>query len=92
MDQWINAENMWLRRVAIICQNTRGRDTDSKRLYDYCKQHAHDKEFFIAKAIGWALRSHARVDKKGVQKFVRDNEEILQPLSIREALKHVGRV
>ncbi|GAB5368095.1 hypothetical protein AAMO2058_001288700 [Amorphochlora amoebiformis] len=47
MDQWINAENMWLRRVAIICQNTRGRDTDSKRLYDYCKQHAHDKEVRI---------------------------------------------
>ncbi|MGZ4384505.1 MAG: DNA alkylation repair protein, partial [Gaiellaceae bacterium] len=49
-----------------------------------------DREFFIRKAIGWALRSHARVDADAVLAYVRANEARLSGLSRREALKHVA--
>mmetsp|Transcript_43705 Transcript_43705/g.79760 ORF Transcript_43705/g.79760 Transcript_43705/m.79760 type:complete len:262 (+) Transcript_43705:82-867(+) len=88
VDAWISDPNMWVRRVAIICQKTRGRKTDSKRLFRYCKACSGEKEFFIEKAIGWALRSYARVDAQAVRDFVASTP--LRPLSVREGLKHIG--
>eukprot|EP00465_Bigelowiella_longifila_P015510 CAMPEP_0185252998 /NCGR_PEP_ID=MMETSP1359-20130426/1920_1 /TAXON_ID=552665 /ORGANISM="Bigelowiella longifila, Strain CCMP242" /LENGTH=260 /DNA_ID=CAMNT_0027835297 /DNA_START=72 /DNA_END=855 /DNA_ORIENTATION=- len=72
MDGWIKDDSIWVRRVAIICQNKRKTKTDAKRLFQYCKEHASDTEFFIAKAIGWSLRSYAYTDPDAVQRFVEE--------------------
>ena len=87
MDQWSQDPDFWLRRAAIIHQLSHRRETDAERLYSYCLHNAKDPEFFIRKAIGWALRQHARVEPEGVREFVEAHPE-LSPLSRREALKH----
>lgn len=89
MDQLIAHENFWLRRVALIHQLAWKAEADEERLFRYCLQCAHEKEFFIRKAIGWALRQHARVAPKAVQDFVDRHREQLSGLSIREATKHL---
>lgn len=90
MDQWIKYDNIWLVRVAIIHQLKLGKRTDVVRLEKYCARRATDKEFFIAKAIGWALRSYSYTDPRWVKKFIKAHPE-LQPLSIREGLKAINR-
>jgi 3-methyladenine DNA glycosylase AlkD len=49
-----------------------------------------DREFFVRKAIGWALRQYARIDADWVRAFVAEHQESLSPLSRREAMKHLG--
>ncbi len=89
-DQWIKYDNIWLVRVAIIHQLKLGKRTDLTRLEKYCVRRARDSEFFIAKAIGWALRSYSYTDPKWVKRFVKAHPE-LQPLSVREALKVINK-
>ncbi|ESO84500.1 hypothetical protein LOTGIDRAFT_132117 [Lottia gigantea] len=88
MDEWIEDDNMWLRRTAILHQLMYKDDTDTDRLFRYCLKCAHEKEFFIQKSIGWALRNHFRTDPKIIKDFVKKNEDKLAPLSKKEALKH----
>lgn len=88
MKRFIREENMWLRRVAIIHQLPYGKQTDTEFLYTSCETNMYDKEFFIRKAIGWALRQYAKTDPKSVYAFVEKNRSSLSNLSIREALKH----
>jgi 3-methyladenine DNA glycosylase AlkD len=87
MDEWIEDDNMWVQRTAILHQLTFKENTDEERLFCYCEKHAGDKEFFIAKAIGWALRQYAKTNPKSVITFVEKTP--LQNLSKREALKHL---
>ena len=89
MEEWISEENLWLRRTAILHQLAYKEKTDQDRLFSFCIQRAHEKEFFIQKAIGWALRTYARTNKTAVKQFVETNRASLAPLSIREALKHI---
>ena len=89
MKEWISEENLWLRRTAILHQLIRKEKTNSDLLFSFCLQRAHEKEFFIQKAIGWALRDYARANRTGVKQFVETNRAALAPLSIREALKHI---
>lgn len=89
-DQWIKTENIWLVRVAIIHQLKLKDKTDLTRLEKYCALRANDTEFFIAKAIGWALRSYSYTDPKWVKEFISAHPE-LQQLSKREALKVINR-
>lgn len=84
-DRWITSDNLWLRRSAILYQLGYKHQTDEERLFRYVRACAHEKEFFIAKAIGWALRQYAKVKPEAVSAFVA--VEPLQPLSRREALK-----
>ncbi|WP_308636766.1 DNA alkylation repair protein [Paenibacillus silvisoli] len=87
-EKWIASEDMWLRRTAILYQlGYKGR-TDAELLFSLIRRTAHETEFFIRKAIGWALREYAKTDAAAVQRFVAETE--LSPLSVREALKHVG--
>jgi 3-methyladenine DNA glycosylase AlkD len=86
-EKWIISENKWLRRTAIIFQLSYKKATDTRLLADYICICMHEKEFFIAKAIGWALRQYARTNAAWVQDFVARHD--LQPLSQREALKHL---
>ena len=66
-------------------------DTDDDLLTDVIRPNVADRDFFIRKAIGWALRQHAKVDPDFVRVFVDELGDRLSPLSRREALKHLGR-
>ena len=89
MDRWIDSDNMWLARTAIIHQLSYKADTDADRLFSYAESRAEDPEFFIRKAIGWALRQYARQEPDQVRSFVAANEDRLSGLTKREALKHL---
>lgn len=89
MDRWIDEDNFWLARSAIIHQLGFKERTDSDRLFDYVERRAADREFFIRKASGWALRQYARVDADAVRAFVEAHPE-LPPLTRREALKRLS--
>ncbi|EPM4520789.1 DNA alkylation repair protein [Listeria monocytogenes] len=85
---WINGDNIWLARTAILFQLKYKEKTDVDLLFFNCEKWLASKEFFIQKAIGWALRQYAKVDSGAVRQFV--NSHSLAPLSRREALKHIG--
>ena len=90
MRRWARSGDLWKRRSAILCQNAFKADTDRTLLYD-CIEHAiGGREFFLCKAIGWALREYAKTDPDGVRRFVRRNEMRLSPLSRREALRNLA--
>lgn len=91
MDRWIDSENIWLARTAILHQERWKSQTDANRLFAYCERRAAEREFFIRKAIGWALRSYAAVDPAAVERFVVDHEQVLSGLSRREAMRGVER-
>jgi len=89
MRRWSNDPNMWKRRVSIICQLRFKQDTDLELLYANIEPNLDDKEFFIRKAIGWALRQFAWTNPKEVARYVRAHEKQLSGLSKREALKNI---
>jgi 3-methyladenine DNA glycosylase AlkD len=91
MDAWIDAEDLWLARTAILHQNRWKAATDQDRLFRYCLRRAPDTEFFIRKAIGWALREHSRTDPDAVRRFVTAHHDELSGLTRREALKRIER-
>jgi 3-methyladenine DNA glycosylase AlkD len=85
---WATDDEMWKRRASIVCQVLRKRDTDLALLYDCIEPNRQDREFFIRKGIGWALRAYAWVDPDEIERYVATHE--LSPLSRREALKNVA--
>jgi 3-methyladenine DNA glycosylase AlkD len=89
LEEWIDHDDMWLRRTALLAQLRHKAATDEAMLFDFCRRRAHEKEFFIRKAIGWALREYARVNPEAVRGFLRDHEAQLSGLSRREAGKHL---
>ncbi len=89
MDRWIASDSFWLARVAIIHQLGYKTATDADRLFRYCTLRAGDSEFFIRKAIGWALREYSKTDPAAVVAFVSAHEAELSPLSRREALRRI---
>ncbi len=66
MRAWSKSKDLWLRRSAIICQLALKENTDLKLLYDCIEPAIAEKEFFLRKAIGWALRQHAWTDSAEV--------------------------
>ncbi len=84
--QWMDSGNIWLQRSAILFQLNYRSETNEELLYGYISELAESKEFFIAKAIGWALREYAKTNRKSVEQFLQS--QALQPLSRREAKKH----
>ena len=90
MRRWSTDPNMWKRRVSIICQLRFKRDTDLALLYANIAANGGDGEFFIRKAIGWALRQYAWTDPEEVRRYVGENGSRLSRLSRREALKNIG--
>lgn len=89
MDRWIDDENLWIRRTALIFQLKWKKNTDTERLFNYCRKAAHDPDFFIRKAIGWALRQYSKTDAVAVKQFIKNNIKDLSPLSIKEGSKYV---
>jgi 3-methyladenine DNA glycosylase AlkD len=89
MDAWSQDRNMWVVRTAILHQLHYGTATDTERLFAYCTRQAGHTDFFVRKAIGWALRHYARTDPDAVRRYVANNTGRLSPLSVREASKHL---
>ncbi|WFR75998.1 DNA alkylation repair protein [Lactococcus lactis] len=91
--EWAQAENFWLRRIAIDCQLSFKNQTDLELLsYNIEKNllgSSFADEFFITKAIGWALRDLAKTNSAWVIKFIEEHENKMAKLSIREASKHL---
>lgn len=86
---WSRDPDMWKRRTAILCQNAFKSATDASLLYACITPNLGDRDFFIRKAIGWALREYARTNPSSVRHFVQEHDAALSPLSRREALKHL---
>ncbi len=84
---WIDSKNIWLQRLSIICQLRLTDKTDKMLLSRNIRQLAGSDEFFVQKAIGWALRDYWRTEPEWVKAFVKKSD--LKPLSKREALKYV---
>ena len=87
--EWSVHPNFWFRRAAVISQLPAKVETDTQLLNDVITVNMADREFFIRKAIGWALRQYARTDPDWVRSYVAANEGQLSPLSKREALKRL---
>ena len=87
--RWSTDDDLWLRRTAIICQVGSREQVDEELLAHACIASMGDPDFFIRKAIGWALRDHARSDAEWVRAFVDEHRDRLSPLSVREASKHL---
>jgi 3-methyladenine DNA glycosylase AlkD len=90
MDAWAAEDNLWLVRTAILHQLRYKESTDVDRLLRYCTSQSGHPDFFVRKAIGWALREYAKTDPAAVRRFVRAQRDNLSPLSVREALKNLG--
>ncbi len=86
---WITSDDMWLRRLSILSQLGRRDRLDPDLLTETIEPNMGDPEFFIRKAIGWALREYAKVEPGWVRTFVAERNDELSELSKREALKHV---
>lgn len=89
MDALIEAPDFWLRRVALLHQLDWKENTDQARLFAYCLHCADEREFFIRKAVGWALRQYARTNPAAVRHFLDTHRQKLSGLSFREAAKHL---
>lgn len=89
MRQWSRSEDIWKRRTSIICQLGAKRETDLQLLYDCIEPSLGEKEFFLRKGIGWALRQYAWTDPDEVLRYVEEKGDALSPLSRREALKNI---
>ncbi len=89
MRRWSRSGDLWKRRASIICQNNLKAETDLPLLYACIEPNLGDRDFFIRKAIGWALRAYAWTDAAEVLRYVRAHEPELSALSRREALKNV---
>ena len=87
LPKWRASDNFWLRRTTILFQLNYKKETDFDLLCEIICENLGSREFFINKAIGWALRQYARIDPKAVKKFVKSTD--LNPLSRREAMKHL---
>jgi len=90
MRTWSRSSDVWKRRTAILCQNAFKDATDRDLLYACIEPSLGSSEFFLQKAIGWALRQYAWTDPRTVVRWVRAHENQLSPLSRREALKNVA--
>ena len=91
MRRWSTDGDLWRRRSSIICQISLRGDADLDLLYGTIEPNLDDKDFFIRKGIGWALRTYAWADPDEVVRYVAANKTRLSPLSQREALKNVNR-
>ncbi len=87
IQNWIYSDNIWLKRVSIIFQLKYKEKTDTEFLKKAILYNSQTSEFFIDKAIGWALREYSKTNKEWVRKFIENNK--LSKLSIREGSKYI---
>ena len=92
MRSWSRDQNLWKRRSSIICQINRKDETDLDLLFDCIEPNLSHRDFFVRKAIGWALRDLAWTDLGTVETYVELHYDRLSPLSRREALKNAEKI
>lgn len=88
-ERWVVSDHLWLRRAALLFQLKFKEQTDEALLFRYILLNADSDEFFIQKAIGWALREYAKTAPDTVRRFIQEHP--LKPLSKRESLKWLNR-
>jgi 3-methyladenine DNA glycosylase AlkD len=91
VQRWSRSPNLWLNRAAIQHQRGWKGDTDVEFVLSICDAHSHSREFFVAKAIGWALRDLARLDANAVRAFLHEHAD-LSPVAVREARRGLGEI
>ena len=89
MLEWSKDSNIWLRRVAILYQLSLKEKVDEKVLDEILVSNLGDSEFFINKAIGWALRDYSKFNPEWVKEFIENNKMNMANLSLREASKYL---
>ena len=87
--EWSVDENIWLRRIAIDHQLLRKEKTNIELLKKIIENNFEQTDFFINKAIGWALRDYSKTNPEWVRNFIEKNKEKMAKLSIREASKYI---
>ena len=87
--KWSLSDNIWLRRVAIDHQLLRKEKTDVRLMEKILLNNLDQSEFFINKAIGWALRDYSKTNPEWVESFIEKNKERMAELSIKEASKYL---
>jgi 3-methyladenine DNA glycosylase AlkD len=92
IERWIDDEHMWIRRSAILSHLKHKHQTDAAQLFEQCLKRAHESDFFIRKAIGWALREYSKTDPRAVRAFLTKNRKRLSNLSYTEGSKHLARM
>ncbi|MFE7891120.1 DNA alkylation repair protein [Streptomyces sp. NPDC057412] len=90
MDAWIEDDDLWVVRTALLHQLRYKERTDAGRLFAYCLRQSGHPDFFVRKAIGWCLREYAKTDSGAVRDFLAREGGRFAPLSVREALKNIG--
>jgi 3-methyladenine DNA glycosylase AlkD len=91
IESWNKSSNLWLNRAAIQHQRGRKFETDVKLVLRYCDDHSESTEFFIVKAIGWALRDIAPINPSAVRRFLKEHPN-LGRVAVREAERGLGRL
>ncbi len=89
IEKWMHSGNFWLQRLCLLFQKRYKSNTDKELLFSLCLRLAKEKEFFIRKGMGWALREYSYVNPKDVKQFVLSSP--LSPLTKKEALKVIER-
>lgn len=89
MLKWSVDDDFWLRRIAIDHQLLRKEQTDTALLEAVIVANLGQQEFFINKAIGWALRDYSKTNPEWVRAFIERHRDGMAPLSIREGSKYV---
>lgn len=89
MLEWSKDSNIWLRRVAMLHQLSFKEKVDKELLEKILLANLDDNEFFINKAVGWALRDYSKFNPEWVTKFIEKNRENMTNLSLREASKYL---
>ena len=87
--KWSLSDNIWLRRVAIDYQLLRKEKTNVQLMEKILVNNLDQTEFFINKAIGWALRDYSKTNPEWVARFIEQNKKRMSELSIREASKYL---
>ena len=87
--QWSLSDNIWLRRVAIDHQLLRKEKTNVQLMEKILINNLDQTEFFINKAIGWALRDYSKINPEWVARFIEKNRKRMAELSIKEASKYL---
>ncbi|NGX31698.1 MAG: hypothetical protein K940chlam8_01074 [Chlamydiae bacterium] len=87
LDHWIQDPCLWIRRTILIYQLRYKEKTNKEKLFEYCEKLMHEKEFFIQKAIGWALREYSKTNPQDVKAFIMKNKPKLSSLSFKEGIR-----
>ena len=92
IETYVQDEDFWIRRTALLAHLGHKKMTNSEALFRYCTALAGEKEFFIRKAIGWALREYSKSEPEKVSRYLKKNADNLSPLSYKEGAKHLVKM